>query len=47
MGVYIDNRLNKLLAEAIAIIESEWDYCPYSEELKRIKSALCDDKEEE
>ena len=46
MGAYIDSRLNKLLAEAIAIIESEWDYCPYSEELKRIKSALCDKEEE-
>lgn len=46
MGVYIDNRLNKLLTEAIAIIESEWDYCPHIKELKRIKSALCDKEKE-
>lgn len=37
---YINKRGQKLLDELIEMLESEWDYCPQIEELKRIKEEL-------
>lgn len=40
MSVYLDNRGRKLISELIVMLESEWDYCPQTEELKRIRQEL-------
>lgn len=40
MSSYLANRGRKLLDELIEMLESEWDYCPQVEELKRIKEEL-------
>lgn len=40
MSTYLENRGRKLISELIVMIESEWDYCPQVEELKRIRQEL-------
>lgn len=40
MSEYINRRGRKLLDELIEMLESEWDYCPQVEDLKRIKEEL-------
>lgn len=40
MATYLNNRARKLISELIVMIESEWDYCPEVEELKRIRQEL-------
>ena len=40
MSKYIDKRGRELLDELIEMLESEWDYCPQVEDLKRIKEEL-------
>ena len=40
MSEYLNNRGRKLISELIVMLESEWDYCPEVEELKRIKQVL-------
>ncbi len=40
MSEYLNNRGRKLLSEVIVMLESEWDYCPEAEELKRIRQEL-------
>lgn len=40
MSTYLENRGRKLIRELIVMLESEWDYCPEVEELKRIRQEL-------
>lgn len=40
MSKYLNNRGIKLISELISMLESEWDYCPEVEELRRIKQEL-------
>ena len=42
---YLQRKLNEAFSEIIEIIETEYGYCVYLDDIKRIKSKLCGSKE--